>query len=220
MRITAQLVRAATDQHIWAESYERDLRDLVALQDEGSRTIATQIQKQTAQPVPQQLAISAVVTPQARESYLKGRYFWNLPSEAGYLKAIDYFQSAVADDPIFRSGPPFARLKSLLPVSAADEISNRCVGLRQRLLVRQKDNSKMVGSGLLTEAGAVHHHDVLLQNKFLHKHIIAFGNIDAGIGVERAAGRDATYPRRRVAPLDRQIASAAKLFSDFDQVIL
>jgi TolB-like protein/DNA-binding winged helix-turn-helix (wHTH) protein len=45
VRITAQLVRAATDQHIWAESYERDLRDLVALQDEVSRSIATQIQK-------------------------------------------------------------------------------------------------------------------------------------------------------------------------------
>ena len=99
VRITAQLVRAATDQHIWAESYERDLRDLVALQDEVSRSIATQIQKQIAPPLPQQLATSAVINPQARENYLKGRYFWNLRSEAGYLKAIDYFQSAVADAP-------------------------------------------------------------------------------------------------------------------------
>src|ERR1700731_3930810 len=48
VRITAQLVRAATDQHVWAESYERDLRDLVALQDEVSRSIATQIQIQLA----------------------------------------------------------------------------------------------------------------------------------------------------------------------------
>jgi len=99
VRITAQLVRAATDQHIWAESYERDLRDLVALQDEVSRSIATQIQKQIAPPLPQQLATGAVINPQARENYLKGRYFWNLRSETGYLKAIDYFQSAVADAP-------------------------------------------------------------------------------------------------------------------------
>jgi TolB-like protein/DNA-binding winged helix-turn-helix (wHTH) protein len=99
VRITAQLVRGATDQHIWAESYERDLSDLVVLEDEVSRSIAAQIQKQIAPPAPQQLAASAAVNPQAREDYLKGRYFWNLRSEAGYLKAIDYFQAAVAEDP-------------------------------------------------------------------------------------------------------------------------
>lgn len=99
VRITAQLVRGATDQHMWAESYERDLRDLVALEDEVSRSIAVQIQKEIAPIRPQQLAASAAITPQARENYLKGRYFWNLRSEAGYLKAIDYFQAAMTEDP-------------------------------------------------------------------------------------------------------------------------
>jgi TolB-like protein/DNA-binding winged helix-turn-helix (wHTH) protein len=99
VRITAQLVRGATDQHIWAESYERDLRDLVALQDEVSRSIATQIQKQIAPPVPQQLATSTAISPQAREDYLKGRYFWNLRTQAGYLKAIDYFRAAITEAP-------------------------------------------------------------------------------------------------------------------------
>ena len=98
VRITVQLVRGTTDQHIWAESYERDLRDLVTLQDEVSRSIAVQIQKQIALPS-QRPTTSAAVTPQARENYLKGRYFWNLRSEAGYLKAIDYFQAAVDEDP-------------------------------------------------------------------------------------------------------------------------
>jgi TolB-like protein/DNA-binding winged helix-turn-helix (wHTH) protein/Tfp pilus assembly protein PilF len=99
VRITAQFVRAATDQHIWAESYERDLRDLVALQDEVSRNIAAQIQKQIAPPAPQRLASAAAANPQAREDYLKGRYFWNLRSAAGYQKAIEYFQTAVTEDP-------------------------------------------------------------------------------------------------------------------------
>jgi TolB-like protein/DNA-binding winged helix-turn-helix (wHTH) protein/Tfp pilus assembly protein PilF len=99
VRITAQLVRAATDQHIWAESYERDLSDLVVLEDEVSRSIAGQIQKQIAPRAPQQLATLAAVNPQAREDYLKGRYFWNLRSEAGYLKAIEYFQAAVTEAP-------------------------------------------------------------------------------------------------------------------------
>jgi TolB-like protein/DNA-binding winged helix-turn-helix (wHTH) protein len=99
VRITAQFVRAATDQHIWAESYERDLRDLVGLEDEVSRSIAIQIRKEIAPPGPQQLAASAAADPQGREDYLKGRYFWNLRTEAGYLKAIDYFQAAINEDP-------------------------------------------------------------------------------------------------------------------------
>jgi len=99
VRITAQLVRAATDQHIWAESYERNLSDLVALQDEVSRSIAAQVQKRIAPAVSQRLVASAVISPQAREDYLKGRYFWNLRSEAGYLKAIEYFQAAATEDP-------------------------------------------------------------------------------------------------------------------------
>jgi len=99
VRITIQLVRGTTDQHIWAESYERDLRDMVTLQSEVSRSIAVQIQKEIAPPSSQRLTTSAAVTPQAREDYLKGRYFWNLRSEAGYLKAIDYFQAAVNEDP-------------------------------------------------------------------------------------------------------------------------
>ena len=99
VRITVQLVRGTTDQHIWAESYERDLRDLVTLQDEVSRSIAVQIQKQIAPPSSQRLITSAAVTPQAREDYLKGRYFWNLRSEADYLKAIEHFQEAITEDP-------------------------------------------------------------------------------------------------------------------------
>jgi TolB-like protein/DNA-binding winged helix-turn-helix (wHTH) protein len=103
VRITAQLVRGSTDQHIWAESYERDLRDLVVLEDEVSRSIAGQIQKRIALPAPALAAASAATvsaaTLQAREDYLKGRYFWNLRNEAGYLKAIEYFQTAVTEDP-------------------------------------------------------------------------------------------------------------------------
>jgi TolB-like protein/DNA-binding winged helix-turn-helix (wHTH) protein/Tfp pilus assembly protein PilF len=99
VRITAQLVRGATDQHIWAESYERNVSDLLALQDEVSRSIATQIRKEIAPVVSHRPLTSAAADPQAREDYLKGRYFWNLRNEAGYRKAIDHFQSAVTVDP-------------------------------------------------------------------------------------------------------------------------
>jgi TolB-like protein/DNA-binding winged helix-turn-helix (wHTH) protein/tetratricopeptide (TPR) repeat protein len=99
VRITAQLVRGATDQHIWARSYERDMRDLVTLEDGVSRSIAEQVRGQIAPRAPRQLASSAAVSPQAREDYLKGRYFWNRRSEADYLKAIAYFQAALSEDP-------------------------------------------------------------------------------------------------------------------------
>ena len=99
VRITAQLVRGTTDRHIWAAAYDRDLRDLVTLEDGVSRNIAEQIRRQIAPRAPQQLANSAAVSPQAREDYLKGRYFWNRRSEAGYLKAVEYFQAAVREDP-------------------------------------------------------------------------------------------------------------------------
>src|ERR1700677_880899 len=78
----------------------------------------------------------------------------------------------------------------------------------------------MLGAGLLSEAGTVDYHHVLLQNQFLDKHIVAFGNIDARIGVERASWRNTTHPRSRIAPLDGQIATAAQLLADFRQVIL
>ena len=99
VRITAQLVRGATDQHIWAASYERGLRDLVTLEDEVSRSIAGQIRKQIARRARHELVSAATVGPQAREDYLKGLYFWNRRSEAGYLKAIEYFQAAIGADP-------------------------------------------------------------------------------------------------------------------------
>jgi len=98
VRITAQLVRGATDRHIWAASYERDVRDLVTLEDGVSRSIAGQIQKQIAPRPPRQLASAAAVDTQAREDYLKGRYYWNRRTEAGYLKAIEYFQAAISED--------------------------------------------------------------------------------------------------------------------------
>src|SRR5580704_1904912 len=76
----------------------------------------------------------------------------------------------------------------------------------------------MLGAGLLSEAGTVDYHHVLLQNQFLDKHIVALGNIDARIGVERASWRNTTHPRSRIAPLDGQIATAAQLLADFRRV--
>jgi TolB-like protein/DNA-binding winged helix-turn-helix (wHTH) protein len=101
VRITAQLVEASSDRHLWAESYERDLRDTLALQDEIARDVANQV-KITLSPQEQiQLAKAHPVDPEAQEAYLKGRYELNKWTAEGAKKSIEYFQRAVQRDPAY-----------------------------------------------------------------------------------------------------------------------
>jgi TolB-like protein/DNA-binding winged helix-turn-helix (wHTH) protein/Tfp pilus assembly protein PilF len=99
VRITAQLIYARTDHHLWAESYDRELKDVLSLQDEVARAIANEI-KITLTPQ-EQMSLSAVrpVNPGAYEAYLKGRYYWNKRTAAGIKKASDYFQQAINQQP-------------------------------------------------------------------------------------------------------------------------
>ncbi len=101
VRITAQLVEAATDRHIWAQSYERDLRDVLSLQSEISRAVVRQIQVVLAPDERARLAGARTVDPDAYQSYLQGRYQWNKRTAAGLTKAISQFEEAVARDPGF-----------------------------------------------------------------------------------------------------------------------
>jgi TolB-like protein/Tfp pilus assembly protein PilF len=101
VRITAQLIRAATDQHIWAESYERDLKDVLLLQDQVSRSIAKSIQVKLTPLDQERLRSSRVVDPAAYELYLKGRYFWTKRTPESIQKAIDLFGQAIEADPTY-----------------------------------------------------------------------------------------------------------------------
>jgi TolB-like protein/Flp pilus assembly protein TadD len=99
VRITAQLVDASTDRHLWAESYERDLSDVLTLQSEVASAIANQIQATLTPQERSRLTASHRVNPDAHEAYLKGRYFWGQWTPEGFRKAIEYFQQATAHDP-------------------------------------------------------------------------------------------------------------------------
>ena len=99
VRITAQLIDARSDRHLWAESYERDLRDVLSLQGEVSRDIATQIQTKVVAQETTSGTSARPVSPEAHEAYLKGRYFWNKRSEEGVRKGIEYFDQATRLDP-------------------------------------------------------------------------------------------------------------------------
>lgn len=99
IRITAQLIQAEDDKHLWARSYEGELRNTFTLQNEVARAIATQIRTKLNPPEDAALRNAKVVNPEAYEAYLKGRYFWNKRTGSGLTEAIRYFTTAIEADP-------------------------------------------------------------------------------------------------------------------------
>jgi TolB-like protein/DNA-binding winged helix-turn-helix (wHTH) protein/Flp pilus assembly protein TadD len=99
VRITAQLIEAHTDKHLWSETYQGDLRDTLNLQNRVARAIASQIQVNVNPQEQVALKNAKAVEPEAYEAYLKGRYFWNKRTADGLKMARDYFDRAIARDP-------------------------------------------------------------------------------------------------------------------------
>jgi TolB-like protein/DNA-binding winged helix-turn-helix (wHTH) protein/Flp pilus assembly protein TadD len=99
VRITAQLIEASTDKHLWSQSYEGELRDTLALQNRVASAIADQIRINLTPQEQAALKNVKVVNPEAYESYLKGRYFWNKRTADGLKAALAYFNQAIEEDP-------------------------------------------------------------------------------------------------------------------------
>ena len=118
VRITAQLIRAATDQHLWADSYERDLQDILSLQNDVAHAITQQIEGRLGQKNEARREGYAPLNPEAYEAYLKGRYFWNKRDRASLEKSLDYFNAAIAKDPSYALA--YAGLADVYVVLGAD----------------------------------------------------------------------------------------------------
>ncbi|MHC4696686.1 MAG: protein kinase domain-containing protein [Planctomycetota bacterium] len=99
VRIAAQLIEAATDRHLWAENYERNLHDVLALQSEVARAIAHEIKIKLTSQEQARLASAGQVIPEAHEAYMKARFYWNKRTRAAMTTGLEYFQQAVALDP-------------------------------------------------------------------------------------------------------------------------
>jgi len=99
VRITAQLIEAATDRHLWAESYERDMRDVLGLQSEMANTIASKVQAQLTPREQALLANRKPVDPGAYQALVRGRYFLTDWTPDGINKAVEYFREAIRIDP-------------------------------------------------------------------------------------------------------------------------
>jgi len=98
VRISAQLVDAARDRHLWAESYERDIHDVLKLQAEVARAITREIQVVLT---PQEQAVlgkAVTVNPEAHQDYLLGRFHWNKRTPDGLRRGLEFFQRALTKD--------------------------------------------------------------------------------------------------------------------------
>jgi TolB-like protein/Tfp pilus assembly protein PilF len=99
VRVTAQLVQAVDQTHIWAQTYDREIRDVLVLESDVARAVARAIAMTLAPETEARLARARPVRPESYQDYLRGRYFFNRKSEAALRQALGYFQRAVAADP-------------------------------------------------------------------------------------------------------------------------
>jgi TolB-like protein len=99
VRIRAQLIHAPTDRHVWSHSYEREMQNVLAMQDEVAQAIVAEIRTNVSPRKQAPPATARRIDPEAYEFYLKGRYFWNKRTGEGLRKALEYFQATVAKDP-------------------------------------------------------------------------------------------------------------------------
>lgn len=99
VRISVQLIDAARDQHLWAESYERELKDVFALQSQVAQAIAQQVHAVVTPEEQKRIAGKRAIDPEVYELYLKGRHIMERGGLEDVRKAIDYFESGLAKDP-------------------------------------------------------------------------------------------------------------------------
>jgi TolB-like protein/Tfp pilus assembly protein PilF len=108
VRVTVQLIRAPTDTHLWAESYERDTPDVLSLQGEIAQAVAREIKVALTPEESTHLTRSRPVNPEAYELYLKGQYHYYKWKTEDFREAVEYFQKAINADPHW--APPYAAL--------------------------------------------------------------------------------------------------------------
>ncbi len=101
VRITAQLIAAAPERHLWSHTYERELRDVLALHKEVARAIVREIEAELTPQEEARLATAPEVDPRAHDAYLQGRFHHGEATVAGFETAIEYYHEAIKSAPTF-----------------------------------------------------------------------------------------------------------------------
>ena len=108
VRVNVQLIKAASDSHLWADSFDRKLTDIFSVETEVARAVADQLRAKLTGREEQVIAAKPTESSEAHQLYLKGRYFWNKRTSDGLKTSIDYFNQAIDKDPAY--GPAYAGL--------------------------------------------------------------------------------------------------------------
>jgi TolB-like protein/DNA-binding winged helix-turn-helix (wHTH) protein/Tfp pilus assembly protein PilF len=116
MRVRVQLIQGRTDEHVWAEAYERDVRDILSLESEVARSVAAQINRELAPQGGAPLREARPVNFEAYSAYLKGRYEWNKRTAESLKKSVEYFEKSIQGDPGYAEAHEgLAEVYSILP---------------------------------------------------------------------------------------------------------
>jgi len=136
VRVNVQLINALNDAHLWADTYDRKLTDVFAIESEIAKSVAENLKARLNGRAEEVLAARPTENPEAHELYLKGRYFWNRRNTASLRKAGDYFQQAIDLDPNYALAyAGLADVHSLLPIYAGtapkDDVPKALVAARK-----------------------------------------------------------------------------------------
>ncbi|HAF04209.1 MAG TPA: hypothetical protein DCG89_10495 [Spartobacteria bacterium] len=99
VRVNVQLIKAAIDAHLWADTFDRKLTDIFAVESEIAKTIAETLQAKLSGSEEHAISVRPTDNPVAHQLYLKGRFFWNKRTGDDLKKSIDYFNRAITADP-------------------------------------------------------------------------------------------------------------------------
>jgi TolB-like protein/Tfp pilus assembly protein PilF len=104
VRVNVQLIKAANDSHVWAETFDRKLTDIFSVESDVAKAIADQLRAHITRQEEQVIAAKPTKNIEAYDAYLRGRYFWNKRTSDGIKHAIEHFQQSIERDPDFALG--------------------------------------------------------------------------------------------------------------------
>jgi TolB-like protein/DNA-binding winged helix-turn-helix (wHTH) protein/Flp pilus assembly protein TadD len=178
LRVTAQLIDAPADRHLWAETYDRDLTDVLLLEEEIARAIAREIKVVAA---PRQQSRAASVNPNAFEAYLRARYYVGQRSAPDVKKAVSWYEKAIGEDPAYAK--PYAGLADCYNQLGTVMIGGGSPAETRRLAIAAANHALEIDPGLAEAHAALAYSDLYEWNW-----------ASAGQEFERAIRLNPSYP--------------------------
>jgi serine/threonine-protein kinase len=144
LRVTAQLIETRRGYHLWSEQYDRDMKDVFAVQEDIARMVASALSAELIDRLPKELVARATTNPKAYELYLRGRHQWNSRTRDGILQARQAFEQAIALDPQYAAAyagladawqllPDYGGIPSREGLARAKTAALRAIGLDSTL---------------------------------------------------------------------------------------